>query len=126
WNSSDNAGFSKHEPWILVNPNYLKINREEQENDPDSVLSYYKMMIGLRKDNKVLLEGEFIPIKASRDLVIYQRKLGDQVWTIVLNFSKKIANYINDGKIIVSSYGDEHISGKLKPFESAVYDNSHI
>ncbi len=126
WNSSDNAGFSKHEPWLLVNPNYLMINRDEQDNDPGSVLSYYKMMIGLRKDNKVLLEGDFIPIRASRNLVIYQRKLGDQVWTIGLNFTRKAINYQNDGKIIVSSYGDEHIYGKLKPFESAVYDNSHI
>ncbi|MBE0450577.1 MAG: alpha-glucosidase [Clostridia bacterium] len=126
WNSKDNAGFSEHEPWILVNPNYLMINRENQEKDPGSVLSYYKMMIRLRKENQVLIEGEFIPLKASKTLMIYQRKLGKQLWTIVLNFSNRSVKYQNEGKIIISNYGDEHIFGMLKPFESAVYDNSHI
>jgi oligo-1,6-glucosidase len=123
WNSDDYAGFSGHEPWLLVNPNYLKINRAKQENDPDSLLHYYKRMIRLRKRNRVLLEGEFIPVKASKTVIVYQRKLGGQVWTIALNFSKSPLKFQNTGRLIISSYGDEHISGTLKPFESAVFES---
>ncbi len=49
WNDERNAGFSKGIPWMKVNPNYTRINVAVQEKDEDSVLSYYKKLIALRK-----------------------------------------------------------------------------
>ena len=35
-------------PWIMVNPNYVKINAEEQRKREDSIVHYYKKLIRLR------------------------------------------------------------------------------
>ena len=39
---------------LAVNPNYKEINVEEQLNDENSILNFYKKMITLRKENDVL------------------------------------------------------------------------
>ena len=52
WNDGPNAGFTTGTPWIMVNPNYREINAAAQENDPDSVLNYYRRLIRLRRESK--------------------------------------------------------------------------
>ena len=58
WNNKINAGFSATNPWLIVNPNYEKINVEIQENNPNSILNFYRKMIAIRKTNNVLVYGE--------------------------------------------------------------------
>ena len=50
WDDSENAGFTSGTPWLSVNPNKDVINVKAEAEDPDSVLSWYKKMIRLRKD----------------------------------------------------------------------------
>ncbi len=49
WDATANAGFSTTKPWLKVNPNYITINVQQQEAQPDSVLNFYRQMIRLRK-----------------------------------------------------------------------------
>ena len=49
WDSSENAGFTTGEPWFYVNPNYPDINVAQQEQDPNSILNFYRKAIHLRK-----------------------------------------------------------------------------
>ena len=49
WDCSPNAGFTTGEPWFYVNQNYPQINVAQQEEDPDSVLNFYRKAITLRK-----------------------------------------------------------------------------
>ncbi len=49
WDESPNAGFSTGSPWIKVNSNYTTLNAASQEDDPDSILIYFRRMIELRK-----------------------------------------------------------------------------
>lgn len=48
WNQNKNAGFSDHQPWFPVNPNYQQINVAEQQDNPNSILNFYKAMIQLK------------------------------------------------------------------------------
>jgi len=89
WDDCKNAGFSMSKPWLGVNSNYKYINYVSQKNDSDSILNFYKKMIALRKVNKCLIYGDFIPIFADDRLMIYQRKLEKETYTIALNFSSK-------------------------------------
>lgn len=50
WDSSDNAGFTTGTPWLRVNPDYKTLNAAAQIDEPDSILSFYKMLIKLRKN----------------------------------------------------------------------------
>ena len=56
WDSSEYAGFSNHEPWLKMTGSQDKINVENQFNDPNSIYSFYKKMISIRKqeDNSCL------------------------------------------------------------------------
>jgi oligo-1,6-glucosidase len=54
WSSSHNAGFSlgskdAKAPWMRVHDDYPEWNVEKQQNDPDSVLSFWKKMLKFRK-----------------------------------------------------------------------------
>lgn len=51
WDSSKNAGFTDGIPWIKVNNNYKFINVANEEKDENSILSFYKKLIKLRKTN---------------------------------------------------------------------------
>lgn len=52
WDDSENAGFSAGTPWLRVNPNYKQINAREQEQNPKSVLNFYRKLIALRKSEE--------------------------------------------------------------------------
>ena len=51
WTSGENAGFTKGTAWLKINPDYKEINVEDQENNPDSVLNYYRKLVALRKSD---------------------------------------------------------------------------
>ena len=91
WDNSVNAGFSREEPWIPVNPNYKRINVASQIQDPESLLSYYKKLIALRKNSaykETLVYGDFVPYMEDRhNLMAYYRK-GDKTLLILGNFQK--------------------------------------
>ena len=93
WNDSVNAGFSEGQPWLPVNPNYTRINVASQENDPDSLLSYYKKLIALRKNpayKETLVYGDFVPyMEDQHNLMAYYRK-GDKTLLILGNFQKEL------------------------------------
>lgn len=50
WDDSEHAGFSKGTPWLGVNPNYGQINAATQMQNPESIRSFYKNLIALRKN----------------------------------------------------------------------------
>lgn len=92
WNSSENAGFTTGTPWLMVNPNYQEINVAAQEQDPDSLLSFYKQMIALRKNKdykETLVYGDVIPFERERhNLMAYHRK-GEKDLLVIGNFQKE-------------------------------------
>ena len=91
WDNSVNAGFSREQPWLSVNPNYKQINVASQIRDPESLLSYYKKLTALRKNpvyKETLVYGDFVPyMEARHNLMAYYRK-GDKTLLVLGNFQK--------------------------------------
>lgn len=91
WDNSVNAGFSREQPWLSVNPNYKQINVASQIRDPESLLSYYKKLTALRKNpvyKETLVYGDFIPYMEDRhNLMAYYRK-EDKTLLVLGNFQK--------------------------------------
>ena len=93
WSNSPNAGFSPDgvNPWLPVNPDYLKgINVAEQENDPDSLLNFYKHMLHLRKQVPALIGGDYTTLHTDAEhYLAFQRydKCEHQTCLVILNFS---------------------------------------
>jgi len=126
WDSGENAGFSTARPWLGINSNYRHINFAAQKNDPASVLNFYKALIALRQKNRCLVYGEFIPCYADKRVIVYQRALDDEVYTVALNFSgakaklpKKVAGLLA-GELIVSNAERGDFAGELEPWEGVV------
>ena len=69
----------------------MKINAEKQINDPNSVFSYYKKLIKLRKEHGILVYGDLKPITLcdSEDVISYTRSYKGETWLIINNFSDK-------------------------------------
>ena len=78
WSAGRNAGFSEADPWLPVNPNYRSVNVNEQAERTDSVYSFYRQLIALRKDpgyRETLVWGEFDPVYEDREgLIAYYRR----------------------------------------------------
>jgi alpha-glucosidase len=65
WSNKPNGGFSPDsvEPWLPINPNYKNgINVKDQQNNPDSLLNYYKHLLRVRKNTPALIAGKYIPL----------------------------------------------------------------
>jgi len=125
WDDSDNAGFSKGKPWLGINKNYKFINYASQKNDPDSILTFYKKLITLRKQTKCLVYGDFHPIYSNDRIMIYQRNLNDETYTVALNFSfnkikppKKFVGLLS-GTRIISASGEKY-EGSLLPWDGVL------
>ncbi|MDO4554346.1 MAG: alpha,alpha-phosphotrehalase [Lachnospiraceae bacterium] len=88
WDASENAGFTVGEPWIGVPECYSYLNVEAEEKDEDSILNYYKKIIQLRKDYRVIQEGtiEFL-CQDQEEVFVYRRVLGQQQLLVVNNFT---------------------------------------
>ena len=90
WTAGKNAGFTTGNPWFYVNPNYEKINVEDQEKDPYSILNFYRKCLKLRKSSNVLLWGsyrEYFP--DNKEIYMYERRLCDVSYLIICSFSEK-------------------------------------
>ena len=128
WNNNSNAGFSKTKPWLGVNRNYRYINYASQQNDPNSVLSFYKALISFRSKSECLKYGEFLPLFADTEIIVYKRKLKEEAYIVALNFSfrkkrlTKITASLLNGKPIFSSSGRTTLGGELLPWEGFLFN----
>ncbi|KAI6763977.1 hypothetical protein HG530_007766 [Fusarium avenaceum] len=62
WDDSPNAGFAdgQAKPWMRVHDDYRDINVAKQVKDPESILSFYKTMLRLRKQYQdIFVFGSF-------------------------------------------------------------------
>ncbi len=91
WSDAANAGFTTGTPWLKVNPNYTSINAADQQNDPDSVRSFYKKLIALRKNpeyKETVVYGALEPVWEDRhNLMAYYRK-GEKTLLVIGNYQK--------------------------------------
>lgn len=130
WDSSANDGFTTGTPWIEV-PEYGKhITAESQINDETSIFSFYKKLIYLRKEYKIISDGEISFDESPEEIISYERKLGDKVLKVVGNLSENEADYSwsDEGyDRLIGNYDSAVNSSKgqvkLRPYEFAVFKN---
>ena len=90
WDASPNAGFTEGEPWIMVNPNYGEINAADQIGREDSVFSFYKELVKLRKEKPVIVNGEYRLLDPeSEDVFAYERSFHEEHLLVVCSFAEK-------------------------------------
>lgn len=124
WSNSKYGGFSGAEPWISGDDDYLICNAEDQDNDKDSVLNFYRDIIKLRKEYKSLIYGDIkIVNKRTKDLFTYYRTSETEIIYIECNLCNKEKK--RKGKFpyadkLISNYPDTEKS-ILRPYEATVW-----
>ena len=132
WDDSLNAGFTKGNPWINVNPNYKQINVKKSVEDKDSIFHYYKSLIKLRHESETIVYGDVELIyPENENIFAYRRNLNDENIIIVLNFYENNVNFKipeslqeRELEVLLSNYNDKIIENnniKLRPYEAIVY-----
>ena len=132
WDATTNAGFTDGTPWLQVNPNYTAINAADEVADAGSVFHYYQALIRLRKQYPIFSEGDFTLLFADHPaLFAYQRRLGDQVMTVLCNFYKEPLTLPADAvaplpldTLLLGNYDTPADAAHFRPYEAHIYLNN--
>jgi len=129
WDATKNAGFSNETPWLPVHENHSTVNVLHQENDQNSVLNHFRKMVALRKDNLLLVYGNYAIIQDDHPTIYaYSRTLEDQQMIILLNFSElessiSLPNFDHNKEVLINNYNELSIDENtitLKPYQAVV------
>ncbi len=113
----------------MVNPNYKWINAKDQTAREDSVFSYYKELIRLRKTHEIIVYGSYdLLLPDDPDLYVYTRTLGTEKLLVICNFSENTRDFVlpewcsqpeNTIKL-TGNYSDAAIdsSMQIRPYEA--------
>ena len=129
WDATKNAGFSNETPWLPVHENHSTVNVLHQENDQNSVLNHFRKMVALRKDNLLLVYGNYEIIQDDHPTIYaYSRTLEDQQMIILLKFSElessiSLPNFDHNKEVLINNYNELSIDENtitLKPYQAVV------
>jgi len=131
WNNTEHAGFTTGIPWKKVNENYTEINVADQNKDPNSILNHFRKMTKIRRNNPVLVYGDYDIIQKEHPTIYaYTRTLENVKMLVLLNFSDKnstiamseISNFKN---IIINNYKEFSIEDDkaiLMPYQAVIIE----
>ncbi len=129
WSAEKNAGFSDAETtWISVNSNYTWLNARQQEDDPDSILNFYRKAVKLRKQLSCVRHGEYKEYFHNSDkFYMYSMEDDKQKILVVCSFHEKEMKVPTPkgfdteyAKLILCNY-DAPAKNTLRPYECKVY-----
>ena len=121
WDATAHAGFSRSAPWLPLPTDFVHENVVNLEADARSILSLYKALISLRKQRPELRLGDYVPIAAQGDLLLYRRQSEGNSMVVALNLGDQPVSIASDavglhGDILLSTFLDregEAIEGTL-------------
>ncbi|MBT2687320.1 alpha-glucosidase [Bacillus sp. ISL-47] len=131
WSTKENAGFTTGQPWMKLNPNFTNINVEVQSQDEGSILSFYKKMIRLKKENDVFTYGQYdLLLEEDKQIYAYTRTSEVDQVVVITNLSAKEAGFKSEfmlsfDQLLLNNYAvekhEDFDSFNLKPYEARVY-----
>lgn len=100
WTDALYGGFSEVKPWLPMGTDRDGIDVASEEDDPDSVLHFYRALARLRQSpswQSVFVDGTLTSIEAlPADVVAYQRTLGQQTVIVLVNLGAEITVTLPD------------------------------
>ena len=132
WDDSRNAGFTTGTPWFFVNENYREINAAQQEEDPNSLLNFYRAILKFRKESPVAIWGdykEYFP--KDKNFYVYERSYEGKRLLVICSFTRKALRFdapegfdLGAGRLVFANYESNFfiMNGfTSRPYEMRVY-----
>ena len=121
WSAALNAGFSTAVPWLPLADDFAHENVVNLEADSRSILHLYKALIRLRRKWPQLVSGDYVPIAADGDILLYRRQSESGAVVVALNLGAGPVSIGSEaaglhGEILLSTFLDregEMIKGVL-------------
>jgi alpha-glucosidase len=126
WDDSPRAGFTKGSPWLPLGTDHATVNVANLSGQRDSILSLYRTLIRLRKNNEALVSGRIEEVAANGAVLRYARRNNEEYFAIFLNLGHAQAEAtLPRGHVVASTHldrEDELIDGKvsLRPSEGLI------
>jgi alpha-glucosidase len=112
WDTGPYAGFSTVEPWLPVSPDYKQVNVAVERDDPTSMLTLFRSLVALRREEPALDRGSYATVDAGQDDVYsYVREHEGRRVLIALNFGTAehtldFRSAAAQGRILISTHLD--------------------
>jgi len=107
WTDGVNAGFTTGTPWQPINGNYPQYNVQVEQQDPGSLLSWYKQLIAVRNQTAALRRGTHEAMVSSASPVMgFVRQHEQQTVLCLANTSA-----VNMSGISLTGTGDSLVPG---------------
>jgi alpha-glucosidase len=110
WDASAFAGFSTHEPWLPLTPDYEARNVVAMTHDKTSILSLVRSLLHYRREHETLSQGKWRLLSRESDILAYERRNGDNRIFVVLNFTAKPRAWSTTtstkARVAISTHGD--------------------
>jgi alpha-glucosidase len=93
WDATPQAGFTVSEhPWLPVAPNFREVNVKAQLADAESLLSWYKKLIALRRGDPALRTGRLVMLDPTNARVLTYARMTPEASGILvcLNMSPQV------------------------------------
>ena len=91
WDDSAQAGFSfgkAVESWLPVHENYPEVNVQQELQEPDSILNFYRRLLQVRKQSAALQWGDWRSlIHYPHEHMVYLRETDTETVLVAINFS---------------------------------------
>ncbi|KIZ48184.1 MULTISPECIES: alpha-amylase family glycosyl hydrolase [Rhodopseudomonas] len=111
WDESAQAGFSTAAPWLPLADDAAHNNVANLAADAQSILSLYRALLALRKRLPQLSRGDYQPLAATGDLLLYRRQCDGETVLVALNLGAAPIALVSDqigldGEILLSTAMD--------------------
>jgi alpha-glucosidase len=120
WTAEPNHGWPA-DPWLPFPPDASARSLEAQRDDPSSMLHLYKRLLDARRASPALSHGDLTLLDAPDGVLAWERRAGDDVRRVAVNFTAEEIAYDFDGLVPeVSSVAPDGVAGVLRPDEAVV------
>ncbi|MDB4992939.1 MAG: alpha-amylase [Myxococcaceae bacterium] len=91
WSTLPNAGFSTGTPWLPLNDDWRERNAEclADAGAAASMLTLHRELLALRCAHPALSVGDIALLEADGDLLVYERRSGDERLLVALNLGNR-------------------------------------
>ena len=132
WTDDRYAGFTTGVPWFYVNGNYKQINVQAEDENPDSLLNFYRRLLRFRKENPIVIYGDYRELMPEHEqLYVYERNYQGKKLLVVCSFTSEGVRFdapeginLSEGTRVLENYDYNFIIANgftLRPYEMRAY-----
>ena len=132
WSAEPNAGFTAGTPWFTVNENYKTVNAAAQEEDPNSLLNFYRRLLRFRKEHPVAIWGDYVELlPEDKHLYVYERNYAGCKLLVICSFTDEQIRFqaptgieLSEKALVFANYEWNFVISNgftTRPYELRVY-----